>query len=275
MEFIDFRRGVRGGRPDVLFPGWQPGEAVAFYSPHDDDAILGAGYLIRAVIEHGGTPHVLVFCRGDAGYSTPAEKADIVAVRREETVRAYSALGVPASAVTAFEAPDFGLMDGLGRDSASGSIFDRLIVYLRLHRVRRIVFTSGNFEHWDHTAAFYAGIYTSPQAGDPILADLGPPSPIATYLQYAVWSDFSIGPGETIPLAANKAILGSDDDEAAVRRALAAFASQGLIMGNTVAALRDKRRTAEGFLELYQEFGLRRPIDFEPYKEALKSCRRI
>jgi LmbE family N-acetylglucosaminyl deacetylase len=275
MEFIDFRRGVRGGGPDILFPGWQSGEAVAFYSPHDDDAILGAGYLIRAVIEHGGAPHVLVFCRGDAGYSTPAEKAGIVAVRREETVRAYSALGVPASAVITFEAPDFGLMDGLRRDPSTGSIFDRLIVYLRLHRIGRIVFTSGNFEHWDHTAAFYAGIYTSPQAGDPILADLGPPSPLMTYLQYAVWSDFAPGPEKMFPLAADKAILGSDDDEAAVRKALSAFASQGLIMSHTVAALRDKRRTAEGFLELYQEFGLRRPIDFEPYEDALKSCRRI
>ncbi len=274
MEFVDFRRGVRGGGLDILFPGWRPGEAVAFYSPHDDDAVLGAGYLIRAVIEHGGAPHVLVFCRGDAGYSTLSGKDGIVAVRGEETVRAYAALGVPAAALTAFDVPDFALMDRIGRDRASGSLFDRLVIYLRLHRVRRVVFSSGNYEHWDHTAAFYAGIYASPQAGDPILADLGPPSPIATFLQYGVWSDFS--PSADRPsLAADKAILGSAEDEASVRRALAAFASQDLIINNTVAALRDKRRAGDGFLELYQEFDLRRPIDFEPYKEALKSCRRI
>jgi len=274
MEFVDFRRGVRGGGLEILFPGWKPGEAVAFYSPHDDDAVLGAGYLIRAVIENGGAPHVLVFCRGDAGYSTLSGKAGIVAVRGEETIHAYDALGVPAAAITSFDVPDFALMDRIGRDRAPGSLFDRLVIYLRLHRVRRIVFSSGNFEHWDHTAAFYAGIYTSPQAGDPILADLGPPSPIATFLQYAVWSDFSPSPDRLSP-AADKAILGSAEDEAAVRRALAAFASQGLIMNNTVAALRDKRGCGDDLLELYQEFGLRQPIDFEPYREALKSCRRI
>jgi LmbE family N-acetylglucosaminyl deacetylase len=274
MDFIDFRRGVRGGGLDIIFPGWKPGEAVAFYSPHDDDAVLGAGYLIRAVIVEGGEAHVLIFCRGDAGYSTPAEKSGIVAVRREETLRAYAALGVRASAVAAFDVPDFGLMDRIGRGSGTGSLFDRLVVYLRLHGIRRVVFSSGNFEHWDHTAAFYAGIYTSPQAGDPILADLGPPSPIETLLQYAVWSDFSPAPDRAAP-AADKAVLGTADDEAAVRGALSAFASQGLIMSRTVAALRDKRRTDEGFLELYQEFALRRPIDYRPYAEALKSCRRI
>ncbi len=46
-------------------------------------------------------------------------------------------------------------------------------------------------------------------------------------------------------------------------------------MNNTVAALRDKRGCGDDLLELYQEFGLRQPIDFEPYREALKSCRRI
>lgn len=274
MDFIDFRRGIRGAGLDILFPDWRAGEAVAFYSPHDDDAALGAGYLIRAVVAQGGEPHVLVFCRGDAGYSTTAEKAGIVAVRRAETLRAYAALGVPASAVAAFDVPDFGLMDRVGRGGETGSLFDRLIIYLRLHGIRRVVFSSGHFEHWDHTAAFYAGVYTSPQAGDPILADLGPPSPIETLLQYAVWSDFAPVPDRAAP-AADKAILGSADDEAAVREALAAFASQGLIMSHTVAALRDKRRTEEGFLELYQEFGLRRPIDYRPYAEALKSCRRI
>ncbi len=54
----------------------------------------------------------------------------------------------------------------------------------------RIVFSSGHREHSDHTAVFWHALYTAPQAGDPILADLGPPSPIRSYLAYAVWSDF-------------------------------------------------------------------------------------
>jgi LmbE family N-acetylglucosaminyl deacetylase len=274
MEFVDFRRNVRGAGLDVIFPGWLEGESVAFYSPHDDDAALGAGYLVRAVVEQGGRPHVLVFCSGDAGYSKAEDKAGIVAVRREETIRAYAALGVPADAIIAFESPDFGLMDRLGRTPIAGaSLFDRLVAFLRRRRVSRVVFASGNYEHWDHTAVFNAGIYTSPQAGDPILADLGAPSPIASYLQYSVWSDFSASPvpGET---AADKAILAGPDDEAAVRAALDAFVSQQQIMRNTVAAYRDQRKTEGGYLELYRSVEIRRPIDFDPYKKALRSCLR-
>lgn len=272
MEFIDFREGTRGDGLEVLFPGWTKGEGVAFYSPHDDDVVLGAGYLVRAVIENSGTPHILVFCRGDAGYSTPEEKSGIVSVRRKETIQAYGILGVPASDIRNFDVPDFGLMDQAGRRN-EGSLFDRLVSFLRERRIGRVVFTSGNFEHWDHTAVFYAGIYTSPQAGDPILADLGPPSPIKSYLTYGVWSDFAAAPGSD-GIRAGKAILASPDDESLIRKALAAFASQGKIMRNTVAALRDKRRTEDGFLELYQDVAIRRPVDFGPYRSALENLRK-
>ena len=50
-ECLDVDRRAGGGL-DVLFPGWKGAdERVCVYSPHDDDAILGAGYAMRAAMD--------------------------------------------------------------------------------------------------------------------------------------------------------------------------------------------------------------------------------
>ena len=120
MEFIDFGTGARGGDIGILFPGWKRGEAVAFLSPHDDDAALGAGYLLRAVKTAGGRPVVLIFCKGDAGYSKIEEKRTIVARRRREAFAAYALLGVPDEDIVFFGRPDLSLMADVNRISPAG-----------------------------------------------------------------------------------------------------------------------------------------------------------
>ena len=56
----------------ALFPGWDgKNERLVVYSPHDDDAILGAGYAMRAAIEDGAEVYIVIVCSGNAGYSTP------------------------------------------------------------------------------------------------------------------------------------------------------------------------------------------------------------
>ncbi len=270
MEFIDFAGHRRSGDLGLLFPGWERGENVAFFSPHDDDAALGAGYLLRAVAEQGGVPHVLVFCRGDAGYSTVEARGTIVAVRKAESRRAYGALGVAEENILPFDVPDFALLPTLARRPGplGEGVFDRLIAQLRLRRISRIVFSSGHFEHADHTAVFLHALYTAPQAGDPILADLGMPFAARTWLAYSVWSDF--GPSDDpVRPAADKGILADAATEARIRGSLAAFASQGLIMSGTVAARRQDRKTAGGWLELYRTHDIRRPIDYAAYRIIL------
>lgn len=275
MEFIDFAARRRGEDPSLLFPGWAPGETVAFLSPHDDDAVLGAGCLLQAVSAAGGVALVLVFCRGDAGYTTVEAKETIVAVRRQESLRAYASLGVKESDILAFEVPDFALLETLVRrpGPTGASLFDRLIAVLRARRVSRIVFSSGHLEHADHTAVFGHAIYTAPQAGDPILADLGPPSPIRSYLAYAVWSDFEPAVDPALP-AADKGVLADEAAESRVRGALAEFASQGEILRRTVAARRDERKAEGGYLELFRTYEIRRPIDAAPYKAVLAGMKK-
>lgn len=269
MEFVDFGTGERRGDLSLLFPGWTKGESVAFLSPHDDDAALGAGYLLRAVVKAGGVPVVIVFCKGDAGYSKASEKRTIVARRRREAYAAYDALGVPPEDVVRFDRPDLSLVGHVNRISPAGrkGVVEKLIGVLRARKARRVVFTSPHYENWDHTAVHMLGMYAAPQAGDPILADLGPPSPVETLLVYSVWGDFAPRPGGG--LRADLGILAGDRDEKAVRGALALFTSQAGIMANTVAARRDARRGPEGWLELYARASVREPVDYFAYFREL------
>lgn len=275
MEFIDFRSRLRSPRMELLFPGWSSGEQVAFFSPHDDDVALGAGYLLSAIAKNGGTPSIFIFCSGDAGYSTPEEKATIVSTRKKEAVAAYAELGVDKKNIIFFDIPDFSLMAAMHREAPAGkSLFDRIVLFFRSMKISRVVFPSGHYEHWDHTAAFYHGIYTSPQAGDPILADLGTPQPISSYLVYSVWGDFEPSSAQSRGVRADFGILARERQEMAVRKALGRFVSQGKIMQNTVAMLRERRKTRAGYLELYKKAGVREPIDFGPYFRLLENCRK-
>jgi len=272
MEFVDFGTGARGRDIGILFPGWRKGEAVAFLSPHDDDAALGAGYLLRAVKKAGGKPVVLIFCKGDAGYSKAAEKKTIVARRRREAYDAYDALGVPPEDIIRFDRPDLSLMGHVNHISPAGrkGVIDKFIGVLRAREVSRVVFANQNYENWDHTAVYMLGTYAAPQAGDPILADLGPPSPVVSLVVYSVWGEFA--PKPCGGLGADLGLLAGDRDEQAVRKALAAFASQAAIMANTVAARREARRGPEGWLELYARASVREPVNYMAYfRELAKS----
>ena len=268
MEFVDFVNLKRSGRIHLIFPGWKKGERVAFFSPHDDDALLGAGHLILATVRSGGVPSVFIFCQGDAGYSTPGEKRGIVQRRKREAVCAYGLLGVRKQDIRFFDIPDFSLMSQLDRRPPWGKgIFDTIVSMLRRERISRVIFSSGHLEHWDHTAVFYAGIYTAPQAQDPILTDLGKPYPAKTYLAYSVWGDFEPAP-EGQKIRADLGIQAADEDEKLVIDSIKSFSSQARIIKNIVAH-RKKRKTQGVYLELYKSIRLRQPIDYSPYFELL------
>jgi LmbE family N-acetylglucosaminyl deacetylase len=273
MEFVDFSTLRRGPEMGLLFPGWRSGEKVAFLAPHDDDILLGAGYLLTATLAHGGMPIIYIFCSGDAGYSSAREKQTITTVRRKETAEAYGYLGVIQENMDFFEVPDFSLAPQINRRLSGGSgLFEEQIRRFRERQVTRVVFSSGHFEHWDHTAVFQMGLYTSPQAGDPILADLGPPQPIKTLFVYSVWGDFDPALGHSRTIRANKGILVDIPTEMKIRRALEGFASQRRIFQDIVAH-REKRKSTYGYLELYQHIPIRPRTDFSPYFDRLAKCR--
>ena len=276
MEFVDFRSQARSPDIATLFPGWRRGETVAFLAPHDDDVVLGAGYLVQAVRRAGGLVRIFIFCKGDAGYSTLAAKRTIVRTRHKEALLSYGTLGVRPSAIHFFGLPDLSVMTYVNRCVFKRKgLVDDLIRLFRRHKVSRAVFSSPHFENWDHTAVYNIGMYVAPQAGDPVLADLGKPFPVRSSLVYSVWGDFGPASTDAGPLVADVGVLAGEKEERLVRKALRAFASQAEIMENTVARHRDSRSGPGGYLELYQRPHLREPIDYRPYFEFTKRGRHV
>jgi LmbE family N-acetylglucosaminyl deacetylase len=273
MEFVDFRLLRKSKNIDLLFPEWKRGETVAFLSPHDDDVLLGAGYLLRATAENNGIPLLLIFCKGDAGYSFPEEKDTITQRRRQEAIQAYGMLGVKEENIHTYDIPDFSLMPYVNRVLyQEKGLFEEQMRLFRENKVSRVVFSSGYFEHWDHTAVFNMGIYTSPQAGDPILADIGEPFTAKSHYVYSVWGDFEPPQSRDNRIRADKGILVEDAEEEEIRRSIRCFSSQKKIFKNVVD-YRDKRKSDSGYLELYMTADIRPQTDFKPYFNLLNKCK--
>lgn len=280
FAYYDLQRMTRSYDIALLFPGWQPGdERVVVLSPHDDDGLLGAGYLMQAVPANGGEVHLLILCDGSAGYSTPEEKETIVAVRQAETLAAYQTLSLDKDHILRCDYPDFSLAGCVGWRLPGGSpgTMQCILPELRRLRVTRLLMPNGYREHIDHEATERIGRYDGPQVGDPVFSDLGLAPPVRSVLQYAVWGDFSpedaLVHGRSSALRANRALLAPAGAEARVMAGLQAFSSQSRIIEALVAA-REARRHGDRWLELYLAFDPRPKLNHQPYHDAIEAMGR-
>lgn len=272
FTYYDLRGRVRSPSVHLLFPDWQEGrERVMILCPHDDDGLLGAGYAILAALASGAQVHVAIFCDGWAGYSTPQAAATIVARRREETIAAYGLLGIPEDHILRFDYPDFSLWPWLGWHLPSGREGTMAHVLPRMRELNptRLLVPNGYREHMDHEAAFRVGTYDGPQVGDAILAEYGLVEPVRSYLQYAVWGDFSpqdaLVAGAPIELRANRAIVARPHVEDLIGLAVERFESQEQVIASIVEARRRNRVREGRAVELYLAFDPRPPLDYGPY----------
>ena len=276
FTYHDLREKVRCRDIDLLFPDWQEGkERVMVLCPHDDDGILGAGYAILAALANDAEVHVAIFCDGWAGYSTPEEAATIVQRRREETVAAYGILGIPEDHILRFDYPDFSLWPWLGWYLPSGreGTIARVLPRMRELKPTRLLVPNGYREHIDHESVFRVGAYDGPQVGDAILAEYGLAEPIRSYLQYAVWGDFSpedaLVAGAPVELRANRAIVTLPEVEDRIGLAVERFESQRCVIAGILEARRRNRVRQGQALELYLAFDPRPPLDYEPYHRLI------
>lgn len=279
FSYYNLRAGLKSDHIALLFPGWEAeDERVAVVSPHDDDGLLGAGYAILAALANGAEVYLFIFCNGCAGYSTPEEKGSIVERRKDETVSAYQALGIAADKIIRFDYPDFSLLPNIGWLMPWGKegTFPRSLQTMRELRITRLLVPNGYREHVDHEAAFRIGAYDGPQVGDNILAEWGGAPPIRSFLQYAVWGDFSpedaLVTGSDLPLRGNRAILARAGVEESVEKGIREFRSQERVIEGLIEARKERRR-GEGVIEVYLAFDPRPSLDYAPYHEAISAIR--
>lgn len=262
--FYDLEQGVKSDGIDLLLPGFAGDESITIISPHDDDGLLGAGYLMLAAMEAGARVRVIVVCDGRAGYSRADEKDGIVERRKKEAGQAYRELGILDRDVVWLDVPDFSAMHYLGRHLPSGraGLFKEIVPLLRRWKTTRLIIPNGHREHIDHTAAYMAGMFFGPQAGDAVMAEWGDTCAIGSLLVYSVWADFG--------LRADRAISGPVEAEDRVMSALGKFVSQSDIISGLVEARKGRVKGGRA-LELYLSVDPRPPLVYDPYWEEILS----
>lgn len=275
MEVRNIDTQARGGL-EVLFPGWQgKDERLLVYSPHDDDAIIGAGYAIRAALDAGAQVHILIVCSGNCGYSKAEEKDTIVETRQRETLNCYKAFGIPEENILFLGYPDFSAMNyvGLELDSNREGHFKTTITQLRQRKITRLLVPNHYHEHVDHVAAYMMGAYDAPQAGDAHSVDWAAPFPVRSVAQYSVWAD--LDPEDALlhnrdtQLRANTILVVPEEIEKAVDQSILQYTSQLEIIADLIKA-RENRKLEDGrFIEVYLRFDPRPKINFAPYKKWL------
>ncbi len=275
FTYYDLRKRIKSQSIDLIFPGWEgDNERVVVFSPHDDDGVLGAGYILEAVMANNGEPFVFIFCQGNAGYSLPEGRDVIVDKRREEAKRAYRVLGLEEDNIIRFEYPDFSVLSYMGWFLQGGSegTFARTIKILREIKATRLIIPNRYREHIDHEAVGRIGAFDGPQVGDEILVDWGSPQCIRSFLEYAVWGDFSpedaMVARDALSIRANRAIKAPFWVEEKISKSLEEFESQQRIIAHLLVA-RKARTCGDGMLELYIDFHPRPALNYEPYKRVI------
>lgn len=273
--FIDTNTKEKSNSLETLFPGWDgPNERVMVYAGHDDDAILGCGYAMSAILDDGAQLFLTIACNGHCGYSTPEEKDTIVERRREEAYQCYERFGIPRDHILRLEYPDFSANNFIGLfldgDKTEGH-FTKTIPFLRKNKITRILVVNHYREHNDHSAANWMGAYDAPQAGDAHSVDWAEPYPVKSVAEFSCWADFdpedAMVSGRPAEMRANVALAVDPVVEEKVLEGIKAYPSQAAIIED-LCAQRAGRKLPDGrMIECYLKFDPRPKFNFEPYKQ--------
>jgi LmbE family N-acetylglucosaminyl deacetylase len=213
-----------------LFPDWRgAAERWMFVSPHDDDAVIGAGLAFQAGHAVGATVHAVVVTDGRMGYCDFDKRHEIVAIRHAEAQASYRLLGLPAENLRFLGFPDCGLNPYRGRHFAAageptaiaggGGLQNALTHCLRQIRPNRVFLPTSADLHPDHRIVHEELLISLFHAQGNIWPELGEPTAdVPTVYEFGCYCDFPEPP--RIRIDATAAML--ENKLSAIR----AFASQ-------------------------------------------------
>ncbi len=211
-----------------------------FVSPHDDDLCIGAGMLLQAAVREGVDVQALIVTDGCLGYCRPEHQADIVQIRRSETIQSFQELGVAERNVTYIGYPDGGLTSYIGRrrarsgeDAIGGyvGLQNAFTYYLREFRPSRVFLPTHTDLHPDHRITHSELMISLFHASGAIWPELGPPLlDVPGVGELAVYCDFAEPP--------NLEIRGSEQVFQTKLQSIQLYRSQ-IQIGGLVATLRE------------------------------------
>lgn len=204
-------------------------ERFLVISPHDDDAVLGAGLLIQLAKREKVPVHILIVTDGSMGYCNLGEKDAIAEIRRRESFQCYQSLGVPKQNIVRLDFPDCRLSEHRGRRPAEPEnplavgnftgLQNSFTHHLRDIKPTQCFLPTWNDLHPDHRIVYEEFLISLFHAAGNIWPELGKPLASVPYVNtYAVYCDFAAPP--TLRMRAPQSYL---DNKLA---AIAAFRSQ-------------------------------------------------
>ncbi len=185
---------------------WQGNEErFLFVSPHDDDAVLGAGLLIQLAKREKVPVYILTVTDGSMGYCSLAEKESIAQIRQQETFECYQALGVPKKNIIWLSYPDCRLNSCRGRTATDNEtpptiaghvgLQNSFTHWLRQIRPTQCFVPTCNDLHPDHRIVYDEFMISLFHSSGDIWPELGKPLDKASHVNtYAVHCDFAASP---------------------------------------------------------------------------------
>ncbi len=185
---------------------WQ-GEKESFMivSPHDDDAVLGAGLLIQLAQRENVPVYIIIVTDGSMGYCSFNQKESIAKIRQQETFEAYESLGVPRENIIWLGYPDCQINNYRGRSKSNAGekleikgfkgLQNSFTYYLRKISPTQCFLPTCNDLHPDHRIVYDEFLISVFHAGGDIWPELGEPLRKIPYIhEAAVYCDFSSPP---------------------------------------------------------------------------------
>ncbi len=185
---------------------WQGDEErFLMISPHDDDAVLGAGLLIQVAKRENVPVHILIVTDGSMGYCSLEEKETIADIRRNESYRCYQSLGVPRQNIVWLGFADCRINEFRGRTPAEPGgpltiagftgLQNAFTHHLRQIRPTQCFLPTANDLHPDHRIIHEEFLISLFHAAGNIWPELGEPLESVPYVHtFAVYCDFAAPP---------------------------------------------------------------------------------
>ena len=182
---------------------WQgKNESAMFISPHDDDAVLGAGLHIQLAQREKAPVYIIIVTDGSMGYCTDEEKQKITEVRRQEAFQCYESLGVPKDNIIWLGFADCQINSYRGRRQAEPDsniaiegfegLQNSFTYYLRKFKPTQCFIPTCNDLHPDHRIIYDEFLISMFHASGEIWPELGGPlKKIPHVHETAVYCDFS------------------------------------------------------------------------------------